>query len=104
MLASKYRRKTTRGPESFRDFFLRSFKLLRQLRITEFGRVKVNQKNFATVFHLAFAQIVQMSVPARIRRKVIRYMFRQQNVTSICAIHDSLCKVDPGAGDVCPLV
>jgi hypothetical protein len=31
-------------------------------------------------------------------------MFRQQNVTSICAIHDSLCKVDPGAGDVCPLV
>ena len=52
------------------------------------------------MFHLAFAERVQMRMPSRERREIVGHMFREQNVTGIAAIHHPLSHVHPGTGNI----
>ena len=52
------------------------------------------------MFHLAFAERVQMRVPSRERREIVGHTFREQNVTGIAAIHHPLRHVHPGTGNI----
>ena len=56
------------------------------------------------MFPFTFAEIMQTRLPLIILLEVFRGMFRHQNVTSVSAIHDSLCDIDAGAGNVGLLV
>src|SRR5262249_16680071 len=98
MLASKCRRGATRSCHCSL-LLLRSVQFLRQLRVTDFIGVKVNQKDSVAVFHFALTQIVEISVPTRVRRKVLCYMFREEDVSRIAAIHHPLRDVDSSSGD-----
>src|SRR5712692_7531354 len=56
------------------------------------------------MFYFAFAEIVEMRVPARKRYEIVRHAFRQENMPGIAAIHHALSHVDTGTGDIGPLV
>ncbi len=46
------------------------------------------------MLHFAFAEIVQVRVPARERREILCHAFRKQDVSYISAIHDPLRHID----------
>ena len=52
------------------------------------------------VLHFALAQIVQLRMPARIRREIIGHSLGQENVAGIATIHHPLRHIDAGAGHV----
>ena len=56
--------------------------------------------NAVAVFHLHFAQVMQMRAPAPILLKVLRDSFRQQDVTGVPTIHQTLGEVDANSGGV----
>ena len=56
------------------------------------------------MFHLRFAEVVQMRLPAHVVFQIVRHMFGKQNVTGIAAIHHSLRHVNARARDVGPPV
>ena len=56
------------------------------------------------MFHLTFAQIVQVRLPMPGLLEIFGDMFRKQNVPGIAAIHYALRDVDAGASDIRALV
>jgi hypothetical protein len=50
---------------------------------------------FNGAIYFVFAELVQIRFPARIMFQVIGYVFREQNVTGITAIHHPLGDVIP---------
>jgi hypothetical protein len=52
------------------------------------------------MFHLAFAEIVQVWLLLAILDKIVRYVFRQKDMTSVAAIHHALSHIDSAASDV----
>ena len=47
----------------------------RRRRFTELIVIEVHDRDAHAMFHLAFTQIVEIAVPARVRRKILCYMF-----------------------------
>ncbi len=58
------------------------------------------KRDFAAVFDLAFAEVVQVTVPTRIRSKIVDHALRNEDTASLTAIHHPLRDVDPGTGDI----
>ena len=56
------------------------------------------------VLHLALAEVVQTRRPLPVLREIVRHALREQNVPGVAAIHHSLREVNPGAGNVFPLI
>ena len=52
------------------------------------------------MFDLDLAQVMQISLPMRELRKVVRHALRKENVSGIRAIHDALGHVHAGPGDI----
>ena len=74
--------------------------LFRHLRVTKFFRVEIDHRNAHTMFRFAFSQIVQMPTPVAVLFEILGHVFRDEDVTSVTAIHHPLSNIDPGAGDV----
>ena len=83
---------------------LDSVKFLWNLRVPDSIIVEINDADAHPVFHFAFAELVQIRLPARILFQIIGDMFGEKNVSSIAAIHHPLGDVDSRPGDVCLLV
>src|SRR5260370_42665336 len=84
--------------------FLENPKFARKLRISDFVAIEVSDTNLQTVFHFAFAEIMQERAPSRILFQVIRDALGKKNVTGISAIHYSLGDIDSSALEVGLLV
>src|SRR5262249_35776160 len=56
------------------------------------------------MLHFAFPQIVEMAVPAWMRGKILSYMFRDEDVSCVAAIHYPLGNVDSGPRNICSFV
>src|SRR5450432_1394355 len=70
------------------------------LRIPNSVAVEVNNSDPNTVFHLAFAQVVQKRLPMGVVFQVVRDVFGEKDVTGIAAIHHALRHINPCPGDV----
>src|SRR5215510_1426807 len=103
MLASKYWSRTARCPLCG-ALLLRLLELLRQLRISYFIIIEIDDRNHATVFRFAFAQLMQVGSPSSVILKVFGDVFREKNVPSIPTVHHSLGDVDASSGYIHLLV
>ena len=52
------------------------------------------------VLHFAISQVAQSRRPLPVLDQIIRHVLREEDVPGIAAIHDPLCHIDAGAGDV----
>ena len=84
--------------------FLNRLELARQVRITDFIRVEVADMDPDPMLHFACPQIVQKRSPTVVLFQIFSHTFGDEDVTGITTIHHSLRQVDPGAGNVLPLV
>ena len=75
-----------------------------QFGIAELAGVNIHDSDFHSVFHFDFANLVQERLPETVLRKIVGDALRDENVTRIAAIHDALRDVNPGTGDVRPVV
>ena len=78
--------------------------LFGQLRIADFIGVKVADIDPDPMLHFACPQLVQERSPPVMLFQIFSHMFGDEDVTGITTIHHSLGQVDPGAGNVLPLV
>jgi hypothetical protein len=85
-------------------FSLRLLELLRQLRISNFIIIEIDDRNNRTVFRFAFAQLMQVGSPSHVILEVFGNVFRQKNVPSIPAVHHSPGDVDTSSGHIHLLV
>src|SRR5439155_52057 len=69
-------------------------------RIPEFFRVEIHDRKPNAVFHLSFAEVMEVRAPVRIMLEILGDAFGNQNMPRITAIHHSLRHVNPGASDV----
>src|SRR5206468_2974040 len=74
------------------------------LRIAYVVGVQVNDANFSAVLEFDFTEIVEMLVPISIFRQVGCDAASQQDVSAISQIHYPLGDVDPGTGNVDPII
>ena len=56
------------------------------------------------MFAFAFAEIIQIRLPLVVLLEIFCGVLRDQNVTGVTAIHDTLGDVDPGTGNIRLLV
>jgi hypothetical protein len=85
-------------------FLLRLLKFLRQLRISNFIIIEIDDRNNRTVLCFAFAQPMQVGSPSRVILKVFSDVFREKNVPSIATVHYSPGDVDTSPGHIHLLV
>src|SRR5262249_53517023 len=52
------------------------------------------------MFYFKLAKLMQMRLPVRVFLQIFSDMLRQQYVSSIAAVHDSMCDVDPSASHI----
>src|SRR4029453_17850575 len=103
MFASKCWSRTARG-RLCGAFSLRLLELLRQLRISNFVIIEIDDQNDPTVFRFAFAQLMQVRSPSRVILEVFSNVFREKNVPSIATVHYSPGDVDTSPGHIHLLV
>ena len=84
--------------------FLNRFELLGQLRIAHFIGVEVADMDPDPMLHFACPQLMQERSPPVVLFQIFSHTFGDEDVTGITTIHHSLRQVDPGAGNVLPLV
>jgi hypothetical protein len=60
-----------------------AFEFLRQVLAPYFAGVEIDHVELDAMFHLAFAEIVEMRLPALILAQVIRDAFREEDVSGI---------------------
>ena len=77
---------------------------LRSVGVSQFSREKIHDFDFFSVFHLAFAKLMEMWPPVFELLEVFRDPLGEKNVAGIAAIHHSLRHVDARAGHVRPFV
>ena len=73
---------------------------LRSVGVSQFSREKIHDFDFFSVFHLAFAKLMEMWPPVFELLEVFRDPLGEQNVAGVAAIHHPLRHVDAGAGDI----
>src|SRR5205814_2259571 len=60
--------------------------------------------NTLAVFHFHLTEIMQMWPPSSVLLEIFRDSFRQQDMTGITAIHQSLGDINPDPGRIDPVV
>src|SRR5215471_13483732 len=103
MLTSKYWSRTN-SCRLCGAFSLRLLELFRQLRISYFMIIKIDDRNDPAVFGFAFAQLMQAGAPSRVILEVFCDVFREKNMPSIPTVHHSLGDVDASPGHIHLLV
>src|SRR5262249_11131877 len=91
-------------PAHARPTFPHGLEFARWRRITELIVVEVYDRDVHAMLHFAFPQIVEMAVPAWMRGKILSYMFRDEDVSCVAAIHYPLGDVNSGPRNICSLV
>ena len=76
----------------------------RHCGISELFGVEIYGNYFYTVFHFAFAEIMQERLPVWVLLEIFGDVFRKQDVSGIAAIHHPLRDVHSGAGNIRPLI
>src|SRR5207302_7357473 len=84
----------------WRSTFACLAELLRHLGIAKVLGVEIYDRDARSMFHLAFAKIVQMSFPMAILLEIFSHMLGDENVTRVTAIHHSLRDIDSSSGNV----
>src|SRR5262245_65361174 len=52
------------------------------------------------MFYFTLAEFMQVRLPVRVFLEIFRDVLRQQNVSGIAAVHDSLCDIDASASHI----
>src|SRR5678815_3106716 len=81
-------------------FAVHGLKSLRQLRIAELIVIEVRDRDAHAMLHFARTKVMQERAPLLAFFEVFGDMPGKENVTSVAAIHHSLCHVDPSAGEI----
>src|SRR5947207_5404806 len=76
--------------QRIRAVLLQGLEFLWQLRIADFIRIEVQDRNTHSVFYFAFAEIVQQWPPLFVFFEILGDMLGKQNVPSIPAFHHPL--------------
>ena len=79
---------------------LQDFEFFRQLRIACLIRVKIHNCHARSMFHFAFAQIMEERSPMFVFSQIVGDAFGEKNVSSVAAIHHPLRHVDSGTGEI----
>src|SRR5204862_290711 len=69
-------------------------------RVPELPSVKIHHRDANAMFYFTLAKFMQMRLPVRVFLQICSYALRQQNVSGIAAVHDTLRDIDAGASHV----
>src|SRR5439155_15970854 len=93
-------RDCNRRPAHMSAAFLDCLKLLRRCGVARSIARQIYDTDADAMLHFTFTKIVQKRTPPRILLQIFCDMPRQQDVSGIPTVHDSLCNVNTGTSDV----
>src|SRR5437763_2709433 len=79
---------------------MRRFQLCRHCRVPELLGVQIHHGEANAMFYFTLAKFMQVRLPVRVFLEIFSDMLREQNVSGIAAVHDSLCDIYAGASHV----